>query len=397
MFDTLKPLAPDPILGLMAKFRADPNPQKIDLGVGVFRNENGLTPVLDCVKQAEQCIWQEEDSKAYVGPAGNIQYNRLLAELVLGAGHRAVTEQRYVVLQTPGGCGALRVAAQLIQKIDSQTRIWVSNPTWANHVPLLGDAGIRIDTYPYYDHANHCLEFEAMCAQLQQVKRGDYVLLHGSCHNPCGADLSEDQWRTVADIAAKTGFVPFIDMAYQGFGRGLQEDAFGLRLLAERVPEVLFAVSCSKNFGLYRERTGAVGVVSENAATAEVVASHLARLVRGIYSMPPSHGAMIVEKILSDQSLYAIWFEELKQMRERINSVRTEFVRQMQERGKEQRFSFILREQGMFSFLGLTPIQVEQLAREFSVYMVDSSRINVAGLNHNNLTAFCDALAQVVN
>ena len=396
MFDTLVPLAPDPILGLMAKFRADSNPEKIDLGVGVFRNEQGQTPVLDCVKKAEQLILQEENSKAYVGPAGNVQFNRLLAELVLGSEHSALAEQRNVVLQTPGGCGALRVAAQLIEKIDAQARIWVSNPTWANHVPLLGDAGIRIETYPYYDYSLHTLQFEAMCSQLRQVKKGDYVLLHASCHNPCGADLSVEQWREVADIAAHIGFIPFVDMAYQGFGQGVAEDAFGLRLLAERVPELLFAVSCSKNFGLYRERTGAVGVITATPLQAEVVASHLARLVRGIYSMPPSHGAMIVEKILSDPGLRADWDQELKQMRERIISVRKGFVSQMQQRGIGDQFDFILREQGMFSFLGLTPEQVERMASQFSVYMVDSSRINVAGLNQTNITAFSDALAQVL-
>lgn len=397
MFDSLALLPPDPILGLMAKFRADANPNKIDLGVGVYRDDEGKTPVLAAVKDAERIILANEDSKAYVGPAGNQQFNQLLAQLVFTPDHCVIQDQRAVLLQTPGGCGALRVAAELFRKVKSPSRIWVSDPTWANHVPLLGDAGIQIEHYPYYDYRNHSVRFDAMCEQLQKVAKGDYVLLHACCHNPCGADLSEQQWQQIADLAAETGFIPFIDMAYQGFGRGLEADAYGLRLLASRLPEVVFAVSCSKNFGLYRERVGAVGVVASDRAAATTLASYLARIVRGIYSMPPSHGATIVEKILSDETLRAGWITELDAMRMRITNLRSLFVAQMTERGMAEQFNFILKEKGMFSFLGLTPQQVQRLAAEFAIYMVDSSRINIAGLGQTNMPYFCDALIRVLN
>lgn len=396
MFDSLSLIPPDPILGLMAKFRADSRPDKIDLGVGVYRDDAGNTPVLACVKEAEQRILQSEDSKTYVGPAGNLHYNRLIAELALGSDHPALVNRRLAVLQTPGGCGALRVAAEVILRANKASCVWVSDPTWANHVPLLGNSGISLKHYPYYDYASHQIKFDEMCEQLRRVPKGDYVLLHASCHNPCGADLSPEQWREVAGIAQATGFIPFVDMAYQGFGGGLDEDAYGLRLLADLLPEMVFAISCSKNFGLYRERVGAVGVVTSDEETANRVSTHLANIVRGIYSMPPSHGATIVEQILTDEELRVSWQFDLNTMRERILAMRTQLVDEMRKRGIENRFDFITGEKGMFSFLGLSPEQVSTLATEHAVYMVDSSRINVAGLNRRNLKHFCDALAVVI-
>ncbi len=396
MFDALALLPPDPILGLMAKFRADMRSEKIDLGVGVYRDDAGNTPVLACVKEAEQRILRNEDSKSYVGPAGNLHFNRLIAELALGGDHPALAERRVAVLQTPGGCGALRVAAEVILRANKASSVWVSDPTWANHVPLLGNSGISLRHYPYYDYESHQIKFDEMCAQLRQVPKGDYVLLHACCHNPCGADLSEAQWREIAAIARATGFIPFVDMAYQGFGISLDEDAYGLRLLAESLPEVVFTVSCSKNFGLYRERVGAVGVVTADSGTTERVSTHLANIVRGIYSMPPSHGAMIVEQILADEELRTSWQFDLNTMRGRILGMRTRLVDEMAKRGIQDRFEFISEEKGMFSFLGLTPEQVNALATEHAVYMVDSSRINVAGLNRGNLLYFCDSLAAVL-
>lgn len=397
MFETLKALPPDPILGLMAKFREDQRPHKLDLGVGVFRTEEGATPILATVKKAEAWLLKNEVTKTYVGPAGNMQFNTLMTDLALGAEHPANQSERLVLLQTPGGCGALRVAADFISSAKSQARIWTSDPTWANHVPLLGDAGIEIKIYRYYDYENHRICFTEMLEDLQQVQRGDYVLLHACCHNPCGADLSPAQWRQLAELSLEKGFIPFVDMAYQGFGDGLEEDAYGLRLLAEQVPELLVAISCSKNFGLYRERVGAVGVLCADAATAPVVSSHIMHIVRGIYSMPPSHGASIVEHILASDELSGEWKLELQAMRERISGMRQGLVKTMHAEGAGERFDFITAEKGMFSFLGLRQAQVARLAAEHAVYMVGSSRINVAGLNSNNLRPFCRAVLDVLD
>lgn len=400
MFDILNALPPDPILGLMAKFREDQRPGKIDLGVGVFRTEEGSTPVLACVKQTENWLLQHEDSKTYVGPAGNVQFNAQMTELAFGAGHPAVQDKRVVLMQTPGGCGALRVAAELIMRANkkgsTKARLWVSDPTWANHIPLLGDAGIEILSYRYYDYSGHKIRFDDMLADLQQVRAGDYVLLHACCHNPCGADLNREQWQKLADLALEKHFIPFVDMAYQGFGDGLDDDAYGLRLLAAKVPELVLALSCSKNFGLYRERVGAVGVVVQNPVQSPVIASHIMSIVRGIYSMPPSHGASIVAHILDKPELRAAWEEELRAMRERIRDMREALVGCMRNFDLGERFQFITAEKGMFSFLGLSEQQVAALAQDHDVYMVGSSRINVAGLNAKNLETFCAAVSKVL-
>lgn len=396
MFEILNALPPDPILGLMAKYREDTRKHKIDLGVGVFRTEAGTTPVLDCVKRAETWLLENEDSKTYVGPAGDLRFNRLMTELAFGAEHPALLAERVTLMQTPGGCGALRVAAEFIRRVNSRARLWASDPTWANHIPLLGDAGIEIRSYRYYDYGAHQIRFAEMLEDLQQAQAGDYVLLHACCHNPCGADLRREQWQQIATLVLEKGLIPFVDMAYQGFGDGLDEDAYGLRLLAAQVPEMLVAVSCSKNFGLYRERVGAVGVLVQDAAQSPVVASHIMSIVRGIYSMPPSHGARIVAHILDHTQFRQAWEEELRAMRERITGMRKALVASMREAGLGQRFDFITTEKGMFSFLGLTEQDVARLASEHAVYMVGSSRINVAGLNTDNLEPFCTAVRQVL-
>ncbi len=396
MFQVLNPLSADPILGLMARFKEDNREHKLDLGVGVFRTAEGLTPILKVVKAAEKWLLENETSKTYVGPAGDTGFNRLIGELALGKTHSVLDSGRAVFVQTPGGCGALRVAAELIVRAKSDACIWVSDPTWANHQPLLGDAGLEIKTYRYYDYNQHELRINELLEDLAAIPNGDYVLLHACCHNPCGADLSQNQWQQVADIIKKRSLIPFVDMAYQGFGEGIDEDAYGLRLLADAVPELLVSISCSKNFGLYRERTGAVGVVTNDSQQAGVVSSHLANIVRGIYSMPPAHGASIVAHILADPDLYASWTTELRIMRERISGMRSQLVEAMREAGAGSRFDFIEREKGMFSFLGLSAGQVETLAKEHAVYMVGSSRINVAGLNTENLSGFCHAVLDVI-
>ncbi|MEJ2442241.1 MAG: aspartate/tyrosine/aromatic aminotransferase [Exilibacterium sp.] len=396
MFEKLALLPPDPILGLMTLYQGDNNPDKMDLGVGVYKDEKGQTPIFASVKEAEKCVYEAEDSKVYIGPTGTAGFNAGMQKLLLGESHGVLAAPRVATVQTPGGCGALRVSAELIRRCSPDTTVWVSDPTWANHIPLLGNTGLNIKQYPYYDYSNHTIRFDEMLAVLEKVKAGDMVLLHGCCHNPCGADLDRDQWREIAALAERTGFVPFFDIAYLGLGQGLEEDAFGVRLLAETVPEMVVASSCSKNFGLYRERVGAVTLMS--AATEQLAAtqSQLLEIIRGIYSMPPSHGGAIVERILGDAQLMKQWRGEVAQMRERIHGLRRMLVERFNAKGAAGRFDFIAREQGMFSFLGLNAGQVKQLQRDYSIYMVGSSRINVAGVSQTNIDYLVDAVISVL-
>ena len=410
MFETLEQQNPDAILGLSIAYRNDSNPNKVDLGVGVYKTENGDTPVMQAVKTAELLQLENEKTKSYISPAGLTEANTALQQLLLGSQHPALINNRVRSLQTPGGCGALRIAAELIVRANPDATVWVSSPTWANHIPLLGSAGLKILEYPYYDYSNHTLEFDAMLAALEQVKAGDLVLLHGCCHNPCGADLNPTQWQRIAAVAKKVGFTPFIDMAYQGFGKGLDEDAYGLRLLATELPELIIASSCSKNFGLYRERTGMLSIIGRNSQQADVTFSNIAQLVRGIYSMPPNHGSAIVATILNDSTLTNDWQKELCAMRERIQSLRSLLVQKLGEKLEKIKaprnplqasalhdFSFIENECGMFSFLGLKQEHVQKLINEYGIYMVDSSRINIAGLSHSNIDYVSDAIASVIS
>ena len=396
MFENLTLLPADPILGLMDAFRNDNNPNKIDLGVGVYKNEQGATPVLEAVKLAERAILESEQTKLYIGPAGSAEFGSAMKTLLLGADHPALVNNRVSIAQTPGGCGALRVAAELVKKSNPDATIWVSDPTWGNHIPLLGDTGLQIKSYPYYDAANHQVNFEALLDALAQAKRGDLVLLHGCCHNPSGADLSPPQWQAITQLASEKGFTPFIDIAYQGFGKGIEEDAYGIRLMAEQLPELLIANSCSKNFGIYRERVGAVFVVAKNAQQAQVNSSQLARIVRGIYSMPPSHGAAVVTHILENDDLRQHWLGELDAMRERILMLRGQLLEQLTRKGASSDFSFITQQSGMFSFLDISPAQVQRLREEFSIYMTNDSRINVAGINSNNIDYLSSAIVSVL-
>ncbi|WP_426415378.1 aromatic amino acid transaminase [Aestuariirhabdus sp. LZHN29] len=396
MLETLVQLPDDPILGLMAVYRNDPNPLKIDLGVGIYKDEAGNTPVLDAVKKAQLHHINTETTKAYIGPAGAPGFGKVMEALLLGADHPAIVEGRTNTLQTPGGCGALRAAAELVKRCNSGATVWVSNPTWANHIPLMGDTGLQIKEYPYYDRETSSIQFEAMIATLEQVGAGDVVLLHGCCHNPCGADLNLQQWEQVAAVAKARGFLPLVDIAYQGLGDGLDEDAAGLRILAAAVPELLITASCSKNFGLYRERTGAVIAISASSIARDATHSQLCSVVRANYSMPPAHGAALVEIILSSEELTAQWHSELTLMRNRINGLRQLLVDKIVARGIERDFSFITREKGMFSFLGVTPEQVRQMRSENSIYFVDSSRINIAGINNSNIDYLVDSLARVL-
>jgi aspartate aminotransferase len=396
VFETLKPLPPDAILGIMTLFRADPHPGKIDLSVGVYQDERGRTPVLASVKRAEKAILEKQDSKTYVAIAGNAAFNRGVEELLYGNDHPALTAGRVSTVQTPGGSGALSVAAHLVTRAKPGARIYVSDPTWPNHQPLLKGSGLQLDTYPYYDYANHRVDFEPMLARLDKASAGELVLIHGCCHNPCGADLSKEQWRALTQLCERRGLVPFIDIAYLGLAEGLDDDAYGVRLMAERLPEVVVVTSCSKNLGLYRERVGAASFISANAEAAKLAAANAASVARGIYSMPPDHGAAIVAHILGDSALRAQWVQELEEMRTRLNGLRTLIVDKLAARKTAMDFSFIAKERGLFSFLGITKEQVIRLREEFHIYMVESSRVNIAGINHANVERVADSIAAVL-
>ncbi|GAA0784186.1 aromatic amino acid transaminase [Marinobacterium sediminicola] len=393
MFEQLKTLPQDPILGLMKLFREDPRTDKVDLGVGVYRDEAGQTPIMAAVQAAQQRLLETETTKAYIGPAGAEGFNRLMAQLLLGAEHPVLKDGRVNVVQTPGGCGALRMAAEFLKLCKPDTTVWVSTPTWANHIPLLGGAGLTIREYPYLDKATLSVDFDAMISCLEQAEAGDVVLLHGCCHNPSGADLDADQWSAITDLVERKGLLPFIDIAYQGLGEGLEQDAHGVRLMAERLPEVIVASSCSKNFGLYRERTGALMLIAANAQQGQAATSQLLSAIRSHYSMPPSHGAAVVEMILDTPELMQQWQHELGAMCSRILELRAALSQSLAPAGD---FSFIERQRGMFSFLGISPQQVQILRDEFGIYMLDSSRINIAGLSAATLPQVANALQDVL-
>ena len=395
MLNTLERLPPDSILGLAAECRADPNPNKVDLTVGVYMDESGVTPVFEAVRQAQQALVAEEITKVYMPPAGDALFNQGMQKLVLGENSTALKENRVSSIQAPGGCGALRIGAEIVQSASPGTRVWVSDPTWPVHIPLLGSVGLQFETYRYYDPASHGVNFEGMIDDLKNAKAGEIVLLHGCCHNPCGADLSPEQWAVIADMAEAQGFTPMIDIAYQGLGDGLDQDAFGLRLLAERLPELIVAASCSKNMGLYRERTGICIFVCRDSDNAEAVFSQAAVAARRVYSMPPAHGAILAGRILSEPALDSLWRDELAAMCERINGLRADLVTRLRA-VSDRDFSFIQREKGMFSFLGLSAEQAQRLRAEHSVYMLDSSRINVAGIIAANIDTLARAVAAVL-
>ncbi len=395
MLEQLQALPPDSILGLAAACRADPNPRKVDLTVGIYMDEQGICPVFGAVREAQQALVAAETSKAYLPPAGDDAFNRGIRRLVLGEDSPALRDDRVSSIQTPGGCGALRIGAEVIRAAAPAARVWVSDPTWPVHFPLLGSVGLQFKTYRYYESAGHAVDFEGMVADLAGAAAGDVVLLHGCCHNPCGADLAPAQWATLADLAARQGFTPLVDLAYQGLGDGLDADAAGLRLLVERLPEVIIAASCSKNMGLYRERTGAAIFVGHSPDNAQAVLSQALVAARRIYSMPPAHGALLAGRVLEDVRLAQAWRGELATMCGRINGLRGELRRRL-EAATGRDFGFIEREKGMFSFLGLTPEQTLRLRSEHSVYMLDSSRINVAGLNAANIDCVVAAVAAVL-
>ena len=390
-------LAPaDPILGLTDTFKADPRTDKVNLGVGIYKDEAGQTPVLKSVKQAEAKLLAEESTKNYLGIEGVLAYNGAVQTLLFGEGAELINSGRVATAQAPGGTGALRIAAEFLVRNTPSRTIWVSNPTWANHQNIFETAGLNVTEYRYYQAQTHDMDFDAMVADLSTANEGDVVLLHGCCHNPTGIDLSLAQWQVIADLCVEKSLVPLFDFAYQGFGAGVEEDAQGLRLVAAKVPELIIANSFSKNFGLYNERIGAVTVVAENSDAAIKAFSQVKRTIRANYSNPPAHGALIVSTILTDASLKALWLAELTEMRERIGAMRTLFVDSLKAEGVTQDFSFISRQNGMFSFSGLNKAQVARLKDEFGVYIVGSGRISVAGMTKANMPVICKAIAQVL-
>jgi aspartate aminotransferase len=396
VLEHLDRLSPDPILGVMAAFRADSDPHKVDLGVGVYRDDAGETPVLAAVRAAEQELLAKQTTKTYVAAVGNSGFNQAMERLVLGQGHAALGSGRLRTIQAPGGCGALRLGAELIRAAASDAVVHVSTPTWANHVPLLSNCGLKLERYPYFDSATGGVAFDAMLAALDRLPPRSVVLLHASCHNPTGADLEDDQWRELLPLVRRRSLLPFIDMAYQGLGRGVAEDAYGPRLFCAELPEVLVAVSCSKNFGLYRERTGALHVLSASPTAAEAAISQLMRIARGLYSMPPDHGAAIAHAILTDERLRGSWESEVEAMRLRIQRLRAAALQQLTAACPHKDFGYIARQRGMFSYLGVDAEAVRELRERHHVYMMDDSRINIAGLRLDNVGYFAAAVAQAL-
>lgn len=394
MFENLTTLPQDPILKLIAEYKLDSRSQRIDLGVGVYRDAKGNTPVLASVKKAEQHLVDTQMTKAYLGSSGADLFNRKIQRLVFG--EEAGQSERIVTLQTPGGSGSLRIGAGVILRARQDISIWTGEPTWGNHIPLLGSAGAQMKSYPYYDAVAKNIRFDAMLEALRAIPAGDCVLLHCCCHNPTGMDLSQDQWRKVVEVIVAGDLLPFIDIAYQGFADSLSEDNFGVRRLFDQVPEMVVASSCSKNFAMYRERVGALSVVSHDGSSSAIVRSQANNIVRTMYSMPPDHGASVVGYILDHDELRTQWEGELAEMRDRLISMRAALGSAMRDRAPQHDFSHFERGNGMFAFVGITPQQVARLKSEFAIYMVGSSRINVAGITNDNVEYLASSIAAVL-
>lgn len=391
MFATLQPAAPDGILMLMGLYRDDPRAEKLDLGVGVYKDVDGRTPVMRAVREAERRLHEEQATKTYLGLAGDTVFNGLMTGLVFG---EAADRSRLRAAQSPGGTGALRMLAELIRTARPDATVWLPDPTWPNHLPILRGVGLKTATYPYFDAETSGVRFDAMIEALKAAPAGDVVLLHGCCHNPTGADLSTDQWHAVAALLAERGLTPLIDIAYQGFGNGLEEDAAGLRILARTVPELMAAASCSKNFSVYRDRAGAALLLARNAQEADTAYSQLLAAGRALWSMPPDHAAACVRIVLGDEALAADWKAELEEVRLRMLRLREGFAEALRRQSNSSRFDFIARQRGMFSRLGIAADEVARLRAEHGVYIVGDSRFNVAGLPGDRLD---DLAAKIVS
>ena len=395
-FEKIVAAPADPILGLTEEFKNDPRTDKINLGVGIYKTNEGVTPILKCVKKAEEIILKEETTKSYLPIVGTPEYGKLVRELVFGADSEVIASDRARTTQAPGGTGALRVGADFLKQQNVTGKIWISDPTWANHFQVFGKAGLETAKYRYYDKNTRALDFEGMKADLKNAKAGDAVLLHACCHNPSGMDPNAAQWEELAKLVADLGLLPFFDFAYQGFGNGIEEDAFGIRTFLKYNKEILVASSFSKNFGLYNERIGALTVVSADKETADRVFSQVKIAVRANISNPPAHGAKIVTTVLSCPELRAQWEQEVAEMRDRIKEMRELFVSKLAALGSSVDFSFINTQYGMFSFSGLSPEQVATLKKDYGIYMVGNGRISVAGITTSNIDALCKAISEVL-
>lgn len=396
MFSTIKAAPADPILGLSEAFNSDTRDTKVNLGVGVYKDASGATPVLATVKKAEALIHQQETTKSYLSIQGLPAYGQCVQQLLFGANSSIIDAARAQTAQAPGGTGALRIAADFIAQHLPSKVIWVSNPTWANHEKVFKAAGLEVKTYTYYDADNHGLDYEGMKASLQDVAKDDVVLFHGCCHNPTGIDPTAEQWQELAAMSLAGQWLPLFDFAYQGFATGVEEDAAGLRYFADSHDALLIASSFSKNFGLYNERTGAFTLVAADTEQATTAFSQVKSIIRANYSNPPAHGAKVVATILGDETLKAEWLDELTAMRVRIKAMRTEFVSRLNTLGVAQDFGFIDQQNGMFSFSGLSREQVEQLKNDFAIYIVGSGRISVAGITPANIGYLCESIAKVL-
>ena len=396
MFEHLDAVPPDPILGILTAYAADTNPKKIDLGIGVYRDETGNTPVLQSVVKAEKTLIATQTTKSYLGPRGVTGFNRAMGELIFGRDSDTIKQGRVRTIQTPGGTAALRVGADLIRHTRPASGIWASDPTWANHLALFPAAGLPMDSYPYFDEINSDLRYDDMMRALKNRGPGDVVLFHACCHNPCGVSPDPAQWESITDLAVERGFTPMVDMAYMGFERGVEEDSLAVRLFSKKCPEVIVASSCSKNFAVYRERVGALSIVCENGQKAADVETVIHSLTRKNYSMPPTHGPGIIDIILHSDELTELWLSEVNAMRNRINGLRKTLAEKISASGISKDFSFLERQSGMFSFLGLSVEQVGRLKNEFAIYTVNSARVNVASFNEGNMDYFIEALATVL-
>ncbi len=396
MWKNIQPAPPDSILGLTEQFRKDPNSQKVNLGVGVYKDDDGKTPILAAVKEAEIMLLARETTKSYLPISGDPQYSSLVQQLVLGKDCEAIKNKRAATIHAPGGTGALKVGADLLKRFNPEAKVWVSSPTWANHNGIFGDAGFAIESYSYYNPDSKGLDFEKLIEDLGKIPAGDIVVLHACCHNPSGVDLDQAGWDAVVTQAEQQGWIPFLDFAYQGFGEGIFEDRYAVERFSMSGMDFLVASSFSKNFGLYNERTGALTVVCPNAEDATVAMSHLKTVIRTNFSNPPAHGGLVATLILDDTQLYEQWLIELGEMRNRIKAMRSALVKGLADCGVPGDFSFIEKQRGMFSFSGLSDDVVKWLRAEKSIFVVGGGRINLAGLTTQNVDHVCQAIAEAV-
>ena len=396
MFEKIAAAPADPILGLGEAFKSETRSNKINLGIGVYKDAKGNTPIVKAVKEAERRLLEQENTKNYLPIDGVADFNARTKELLFGANSDIVKNNRARTVQSLGGTGALRIAAEFVKRQTNSQNVWISTPTWPNHNAIFKAVGINIREYRYYDAERKTLDWDNLIADLSQAGEGDLVLLHGCCHNPTGIDPTPEQWDKLAEMSAQKGWLPLFDFAYQGFAYGLEEDAYGLRAFAKNHKELLVASSFSKNFGLYNERVGAFTVVAENSDIAATALTQVKVIIRTLYSNPSSHGASTVALVFNDAKLRQEWENELAEMRDRIKKMRHRFVELLKEYGAQQDFGFIINQNGMFSFSGLTAEQVDRLKEEFAIYAVRSGRINVAGITEDNIRYLCESIVKVL-